>query len=130
MGDSSSKELLDKALAALHEKYDEEDDCFFVVITKDGKRSGLEVSNQTIIGEMNVKTLIPFILQSVYQVCTALEISPYEFIARYILGAVLEEEQALNELSPDFFEDYEDEDDEEEDEDGFPLIGSLGDRVN
>lgn len=130
MGNTGSKELLEKALAALHDKYDAEDDCFFVVITKDGKHSGLDVSNQTIIGEMNVKTLIPFILQSVYQVCSALELSPYDFISKYIVGSVLDEERALEDLTPEIYDDYEEDDAEEEDDDEFPVMGTLGDSVN
>jgi hypothetical protein len=135
MGGSSGKDLLFKALTILAEKYDPDNDCFFVVVTKDGKDPALGVTNQAIIGEMNVKTLIPFITQAIYQVCGAIEMPPHEFVARYITGALLDDEAAfLTDRIDEDYDDYFDEDDEEDDDeevsDLMMFASKLGDSLN
>lgn len=120
----SAKDLLYKALTCLADKYDVDDDCFFVVITKDGKNPSLEVGDQMIIGEINVKTLVAFILESTRQVCGSVGMDPHVFISRYITGALLEQERMgfhgfRLEAEGDLFdnEGVEEEDEEEDDDD-------------
>jgi hypothetical protein len=116
---SNSKELLYKALRALADKYAEEDDCFFVVISKDGKNPMKEVTDQVIIGEMNVKTLVAFMVEAINQVCTSVEIDPHIFMARFVTGALLEQEKSMFhgfglEFDDDFEEELEEEDEDEQ----------------
>lgn len=91
---TASKRLLWKALKCLANEYDEADDCFFVVITKDGKNPTQDVGDQMIIGEINIKTLVAFMLEATRQVCASVEMEPHVFISRYITGALLEQERS------------------------------------
>ena len=95
MSRSSSQELLRKALALLADKYDTDTDCFFLVVTKDGKNPAKDVSEQSIVGELNVKTLVAFITEAIGQVCLSIEMDPHVFISRYITGAILNEERSM-----------------------------------
>ena len=136
----SAKDLLYKAMSCLADRYDVDDDCFFVVITKDGKNPAQEVGDQMIIGEINVKTLVAFMLEATQQVCASVEMDPHIFISRYITGALLELERRDfhgfgMELGDDLFEDEtveEEEDEEDEDEvlGAFVLDPKMTDNVN
>ena len=112
-----SKELLKKALFILVNDYDLDEDSFFLVMTKDGKNPTLDVSDQTIVGELNVKTLVAFIIQAINQVCSSVGMNPHVFISRYITGAVLEQDRLrlFDLLGGQSFSDV-DEDDYDEDE--------------
>lgn len=139
---SSSQELLLKALTALADKYDPDNDCFFVVVTKEGKLPHMEEGQQIIIGEMNLKTLVPFIVEAVNQVSCAVHMSPHDFVARYLTGAMLAEERSLfYGFEMDLGEEeglWEDEDEEEDDEEGdldvatfvATFVANLGDKVH
>jgi hypothetical protein len=126
----SAKDLLYKALTCLADKYDEDDDCFFVVITKDGKNPTVEAGDQMIIGEINVKTLVAFILEATRQVCGSVDMDPHVFISRYITGALLEQERmgfhgfGLD-IGDDLLDDEEIEEEVEEDEDEDEVFGSF-----
>lgn len=118
-----NKDLLQKAILILTEQYDLDADSFFLVMTKDGKDPRLDVCDQSIVGELNIKTLVAFILQAINQLCASINLSPHVFITRYIVGALLEQERErmFDMLGPStlfeeplFGADYLDEDEEEE----------------
>jgi len=102
-----SKALLRKAMTLLIDSYDLEEDCFFVVVTKDGKNPAVDVRDQRIIGELNLKTLVAFMVRAIYQICGAIDMSPHVFISRYLIGAILNEErEGFIGLDMDFEDDY------------------------
>jgi hypothetical protein len=126
----AAKDLLYKAMTCLADKYDVDDDCFFVVITKDGKNPALEVGDQMIIGEINVKTLVAFILEATRQVCGSVDMDPHVFISRYITGALVEQErmgfQGFGlEIGDDLLDEEEVDEEVEEDEDEDEVFGSF-----
>jgi len=89
----TSESLLSKAVQMLNEGYDSDHDSFFVVVTKDGKDPNLVVGDQAIIGELNLKTVVAFMVQVIQQLCEALGIHPFTFIVRHLLGYFLELER-------------------------------------
>jgi hypothetical protein len=122
-----SKILLRKALCLLADEYDLDEDCFFVVVTKDGKNPTIEVTDQKIIGEINLKTLVAFMVRAIHQFCGSVDINPHIFVSRYLTGALLDAERDHfcglsfeDTLSDEGYEDedglVEEEDDEEDDE--------------
>ncbi len=131
--DDPSRELLKKALFLLANKYDLDEDSFFLVLTKDGKNPNLHVSDQTIIGELNIKSLAAFIVQAINQLCASLDVNPHVFIARYITGAFLEQDRLrlFDVLGDPSLPDFEEEDYEEEifEEDVFDIEGEGEDEV-
>jgi hypothetical protein len=121
--DQPSQDLLKKALFLLAYKYNIDVDSFFLVLTKDGKVPEESVYDQTIIGELNVKSLVAFIVQAINQLCGSVDMNPHIFISRYLTGAFLEQErlQSFDSLGgqPFIDEDLEEDDffeDEGEDE--------------
>lgn len=112
--DESSRALLKKAITLLAHSYDLDEDSFFLVITKDGKNPTLHVSDQTIVGELNVKSLVAFLVEAINQLCASVDMHPHIFIARYITSAFLEQDRLklFDSLGEPSFEDF-DEDDEE-----------------
>jgi hypothetical protein len=120
----SSQALLYKALALLADSYDPEKDSFFVVVTKDGKNPTVDVSDQKIVGEINLKTLVAFTVQAISQFCASVELNPHVFISRYLIGAILETERdhfCGFSFGDDVFEDDFEEEDDDEPEIGVPL---------
>jgi hypothetical protein len=89
----TSETLLDKAMAMLNESYDAEHDSFFVVMTKDGKDPATFVGDQAIIGEINLKTVVAFTVSVISQLCRSMEVHPYTFISRHILGYFIDQER-------------------------------------
>lgn len=89
----TSESLVNKAMQMLNESYDSDHDSFFVVMTKDGKDPNLVVGDQAIIGELNLKTVVAFMVQVIQQLCEALSIHPFTFIVRHLLGYFLEKER-------------------------------------
>jgi len=104
--DYPSKELLRRAIILLADNYDLDTDSFFVVVTKDGKDPRMEVTSQVIIGELSVKTLIPFMVQSIVQVCESTGMSPHDFIAQCLTPAFLGHAQiTMRDLLPGMLEE-------------------------
>lgn len=96
MGDRyTSEELLHRAMLLLGENYDAENDSFFLVMTKDGKIPEVLVGEQQIIGELNYKTVVAFIIEAISQLCVAWGKHPYIFIVRHILSFFINQERAV-----------------------------------
>ena len=89
----TSESLLDKAMTMLNESYDSDRDSFFVVVTKDGKDPTMIVGDQAIIGEINLKTIVAFIVAVVSQLCESMGGNPYVFVTRHILAFFIDQER-------------------------------------
>lgn len=130
MAEDQAKELLRRAFTVLLDEYDQGSDSFFVVVTKEGKNPMLAVTSQTIVGELNLKSLIAFAVHAIDQYCTTTGMNPHVFIAKYLtsvfdeqdagtLMATLEQELYVNEqdyidavLGEESYSDIEEDDDE------------------
>ena len=88
----NSQALLRKALLTLADDYDLEEDSFFLVVTKDGKQPDIAVTDQMIIGELNLKTVVAFIIQSIHQLCVSFNLNPFVFISRHLVSYFIEAE--------------------------------------
>ena len=91
--DYTTETLLDKAVTMLNESYDSKRDSFFVVVTKDGKDPAALVGDQAIVGEINLKTVVAFIVSVISQLCVSMEVHPYTFISRHIMGYFIDQER-------------------------------------
>jgi hypothetical protein len=116
-----TKELLKRAIFLLANNYNQEEDSFFLVVTKDGKKPGMAVSAQTIIGEINLKSLLSFLTESINQYCVTANMHPHVFIARYLTSSFVAQDQSQlfdvfgvaedMDLDEDYSEEYFREDD-------------------
>ena len=116
--DESSRALLRKAITLLADNYNITEDSFFLVITKDGKNPELHDCDQTIVGELNIRSLVAFIVAAINQLCASVDMHPHIFISRYITSAFLNQDRLkfFDSLGEPFFEDLDDEEDFSDDE--------------
>jgi len=81
-----SEQLVETAISVLMDQFDLDRDSFFLVVTKEGKEATKAFGDQTVIGELSIRSVVPFINQVVSSLCEMLAINPHIFINRYIVG--------------------------------------------
>lgn len=91
----TSQELLERALDLLSDQYDVDLDSFLLVVTKDAKNLAEIPGTQIVVGEMEVRAVMTFIINAVQHLCEVTGSSPYAFISRNILGHFIAEERAV-----------------------------------
>lgn len=80
-----SEELINTAITILAEQLDIQRDSFFLVVTKEAKEDA-PLGDQMVIGEINIKSVVPFISQVISALCEMTGMSPHVFINRYLVG--------------------------------------------
>ncbi len=92
----TSEQLLKQALNLLSEQYNIAVDSFFLVVTKDAKSEEEVVGTQIVVGELETRAVLTFMIHAIQQFSAVNNISPYVFVSRHILGHfIIEERQAV-----------------------------------
>ena len=122
----TSNELVTKAVDMLTQQYDSDNDSFFVVVTKGGKEAGAVNPPQFIVGELDLKSVVAFVIQGIAYLCNSMGMNPFVFISRFIVGYFIDEERRSLaqtfiqehgiELDDEDLDDEDFEDDEDENE--------------
>lgn len=136
---SESEQLVETAVSVLMEQFDLDRDSFFLVVTKEGKEAKSAFGDQTVIGELSIRSVVPFINQVISSLCEMLSINPHIFINRYIVGHFVDHDRAnftgSMYVPPDRMEELLDdplevEPETQEDEDGYVYNPHMTDIEN
>jgi hypothetical protein len=114
----TSQELISRAVNLLTQQYDSGSDSFFVVVTQGGKDERVANPPQLVVGELHFKAVLPFFIQVIQALCSTLNMHPYVFISRFLLGYFLEEEMRSAAALRDSGLGLDEDDEYEYDEDG------------
>lgn len=89
----TSEELLERALGLLSAQYDIDLDSFFLIVTKDAKADEEIPGTQIVVGELETRAVLTFIIHAIQQLSAVNGVAPYVFISRHILGHFISEER-------------------------------------